>query len=287
MLNNNNSTKQKILSLFTRTWVRDSHGLYDYESIQTKNLNVIIAESVIIARKKHEIQTIGINKELDNEQELLLKVKYLNNDIYSIENPITFNMQPTEENIINLSNKIWYVLKSENLNNSTNIQTITNINDDYNLCKNDIIKLGRVKYALNHIHIPDKNHIIDIESSNDPLSYNVSSINMNSLPVFNFIYTVKNEISNNNDEILCKICYSNDNDINNPLIHLCSCSGGIRFSHYFCIKKWMETKLNIKENDKKTVKSYNIKSFNCEICKTPYPCKNKNLYNLFLFLKIL
>ena len=107
MLNNNNSTKQKILSLFTRTWVRDSHGLYDYESSQTKNINVILAESVIIARKKHEIQTIEINKELDNEQELLLKVKYLNNDIYSIENPITFNMQPTEENIINLSNKIW------------------------------------------------------------------------------------------------------------------------------------------------------------------------------------
>ena len=35
----------------------------------------------------------------------------------------------------------------------------------------------------------------------------------------------------------------------------------------------METKLVIKENEKKTVKSYNIKSFNCEICKTPYPFK--------------
>ena len=37
----------------------------------------------------------------------------------------------------------------------------------------------------------------------------------------------------------------------------------------------METKLSIKENEKKTVKSYNIKSFNCEICKTPYPFKFK------------
>ena len=35
----------------------------------------------------------------------------------------------------------------------------------------------------------------------------------------------------------------------------------------------METKLIIKKKKKKTVKSYNIKSFNCEICKTPYPCK--------------
>ncbi len=36
----------------------------------------------------------------------------------------------------------------------------------------------------------------------------------------------------------------------------------------------MNTKLSIKENEKKTVTSYNMKSFNCEICKTPYPRKN-------------
>ena len=58
-------------------------------------------------------------------------------------------------------------------------------------------------------------------------------------------------------------------------MYLCNCNGGLRFSHFECIKKWMETKLITKENEKKTVKSYNIKSFNCEICKTPYPFKFK------------
>ena len=78
------------------------------------------------------------------------------------------------------------------------------------------------------------------------------------------------------DERICKICYSEENDKeNNPLVHLCNCNGGLRFSHFLCIKKWMETKLVVKENEKKTVKSYNIKSFNCEICKTPYPFKFK------------
>jgi len=266
--------KQRVLSLFTRTWVRDSHGLYDYESPQTKNINVMIAESVLIARTKHEIQTVPINKALNNDQELILNVTYQNNDIYSIENPITFMMQPSEENIINLSNKIWYVLKSEDTQNSTNLQTINNINEDYNLCKNDIIKLGRVKYALNDVHIPDRKDIIDIETPLDPLSYNVESINMNSQSVFDFIFLAKNELGNN-EENICKICYSDSNENDNPLVHLCSCSGGIRFAHYFCIKKWMETKLIIKENEKKTVKSYNIKSFNCEICKTPYPYRFK------------
>jgi len=35
----------------------------------------------------------------------------------------------------------------------------------------------------------------------------------------------------------------------------------------------MKTKLTIKENEKKSVTSYNMKSFNCEICKTPYPLR--------------
>ncbi len=77
-----------------------------------------------------------------------------------------------------------------------------------------------------------------------------------------------------NPEIVCKICLSNFEEEENPLINLCKCTGSISCLHYLCLKKWMETKLNIKENDKKTVTSYNMKSFNCEICKTPYPCIN-------------
>ena len=41
-----NYEKHFVLSLFTRTWVRDSHGLYDYESTQTKNLNAVLADKV-------------------------------------------------------------------------------------------------------------------------------------------------------------------------------------------------------------------------------------------------
>lgn len=37
----------------------------------------------------------------------------------------------------------------------------------------------------------------------------------------------------------------------------------------------MSVKISHKENPKKTVSSYNMKSFNCEICKTPYPLRFK------------
>ena len=273
MFKNNNHQRQHILCLSTRTWIRDSHGLYDYESIQTKNLNLIIGDSIKITRLKNDIKTSPIDKKIQNDEELILNIKYQpNNDTYKIENPVKTFMQTTEENISNLSNKIWYVLKSEEINNQ-NLQKVNNINEDYYLCKNDIIKLGRVKYSLNQISITENLNIININSQYNNYSYNIENINNYTEPVFNFISIIKNEINENNEENLCKICYSNDNNENNPLIHLCNCSGGIKFAHYFCIKKWMETKLIIKENEKKTVKSYNIKSFNCEICKTPYPCK--------------
>ena len=270
-----------VLSLCTKTWVRDSHGLYDYESNQTKNLNAVLAESIYIARKKHDIKTLNSILDLKpDEEELLFNVVNDNKDEYILENKIPFHIQPTEKNINDLSNKIWYVLKNDPIQSNQSTQTIFNTNDDYYLCKNDVIKLGRVKYSLNEINIPSRQNNIDVAApTNDPTKYDIDELNMNTDPVFDFIFEAKDSSEYEDipdDERICKICYSEENDKEkNPLVHLCNCNGGLRFSHFLCIKKWMETKLIIKENEKKTVKSYNIKSFNCEICKTPYPFKFK------------
>jgi len=43
----------------------------------------------------------------------------------------------------------------------------------------------------------------------------------------------------------------------------------------------MNTKIKVKENSNKTVLSYSLKSFNCEICKTPYPLKFRIENNYF------
>jgi len=277
----NGLNEKFVLSLCTKTWVRDSHGLYDYESNQTKNLNAVLAESIYIARKKHDIKTLNSPNDLKpDEEELLFNVKNSSKDEYILENEVPIRIQPTEKNINDLSNKIWYVLKNDpNQSNQSN-QTIMNTNDDYYLCKNDVIKLGRVKYSLNEINIPSRQNNIDMAiPTNDPSKYDIDELNKNTEPVFDFIFQAKDSseyIEIPDDERICKICYSEDNDKeNNPLVHLCNCNGGLRFSHFECIKKWMETKLVTKENEKKTVKSYNIKSFNCEICKTPYPFKFK------------
>ena len=249
----NDKNEKFVLSLCTKTWIRDSHGLFDYESNQTKNLNAVLAESIYIARKKHEIKTLAQENDLKEDEELLFNVRHEGKDEYILENQVPVKIQPTEKNINELSNKI---------------------------CKNDVIKLGRVKYSLNEINIPSRQNNIDISPPlTDKTKYDIDELNKNTQPVFDFIFQAKDSSEYNDipdDERLCKICYSEENDKEvNPLVHLCNCNGGLRFSHFECIKKWMETKLQKKENEKKTVTSYNIKSFNCEICRTPYPFKFK------------
>lgn len=69
-----NNKQQYFLNLFTKTWCRDSQGLYDYESLQTKDLNVVLTDNGFITRKKHDIKIVKSPKEVLDD-ELLLNLK--------------------------------------------------------------------------------------------------------------------------------------------------------------------------------------------------------------------
>lgn len=66
---------QFFLNLFTKTWCRDSHGLYDYESLQTKDLNVVLSDTGVITRKKHDIKIVKLHKDASDD-EVLLNLKH-------------------------------------------------------------------------------------------------------------------------------------------------------------------------------------------------------------------
>ena len=67
-------------------------------------------------------------------------------------------MVPTEENINDLQNKLWYVIKQED-GASANVSSSNN--DIYDIKINDIIKLGRVKYAITEIRVNENLQTID------------------------------------------------------------------------------------------------------------------------------
>ena len=278
-----NNNIKSLVHLSSKTWLKDSNGLFDYESKQTKNVKAFIGESLYITRSGYEINGVKCLPSSQN-QETLFSITKSPNSIYQINNFFQTNIEPTKKNISLLNNKIWYIANIDPINNSQENNHFQNTNKDYYITKNDIIKLGRVKYIVNEVNIISeerKDNLNLPENDNNNKENYINKLNANSGSIFNLVYKAKclddeNIIENNKEEKqLCKICYSEEIDKNNPMVHLCNCKGGLNYAHYECIKQWMKTKLIILENKKKTVKTYYILGFNCEICKTPYPFRFK------------
>ena len=251
------------LEMHSNTWEKDTNnGLYDYTSKEIKEYNTSITDKMYIKRRGQDILEESSFAE-DDGIENLFQISKLNEEKYIFENEIETNMEQNEKNISKINNKIWYV--------------INKINKKYYLTRNDVIKLGRIKYIIKEesIYSGDVKYTLQVPPLEDISKINIENSSKENL--FNPIKEVKLfEIKNPEEKNQCKICYSEETDpINNPMVHLCNCKGGLNFAHFDCIKQWMKTKLQLRENSKKTVKSYFIPKFNCEICKVPYPYKFK------------
>jgi hypothetical protein len=75
-------------------------------------------------------------------------------------NKVETNLPINNDTLTNLQEKIWYVVKPNPINNNSNNATATNSqfqsNFIYVLKKNDIIKLGRIKFVIRDMNIIDK-----------------------------------------------------------------------------------------------------------------------------------
>ena len=88
----------------------------------------------------------------------------------------------------------------------------------------------------------------------------------------------------------CRICYSDEeNPILNPLIQPCSCSGSLRYIHYYCLLHWLSTKISMKKinfSDNNFFYIYPVNRIECEICREKLPeyIKHNNMiYSLINF----
>ena len=82
-------------------------------------------------------------------------------------------MAASEQNINDMQNKIWYVVKQED---GANANITYSSNYIYDIKINDIIKLGRVKYAITEMKLNNSLLTIDKDVEN---------------PVFNLICDYK------------------------------------------------------------------------------------------------
>ena len=265
----------------SKTWEKDTNGLFDYYSKETSNFKSSIYEDMELIRNGHEVKEVKTGILIDEKEdniETLFNIKKQDKE-FIIENNIEINMEQNEENINKINNKLWYVVHQKNKR--------------YYLLKNDIIKLGRIKYLITEESINSGDIKYELSFPDLDTTSNINKQNLHIGNPFNLVKEVKclsEEEKNLEEKILCKFCYAEEADpFNNPMIHLCNCKGYLNYAHFNCIKYWMSTKIIKKENDKKTVMNYFLPQFNCEICKVPFPFKfrlNKNKNKIYELIDI-
>ena len=288
--------ENKILFLILNTWSNETIGIYDYSSNAIKKIKAFIRESTYVVRtKNNSFENKQQHADIDtkNGEDLLFHVNNSKNDTFILMNPIPKNLKLTEVNFEYLNNKIWYVIKTINEDNQNEIKES---NEDYSLNENDIIKLGRLKYAIQKINILNR----DVGDGNgagpalpiQEIKYKINELNANLEPVFEFNHIVKkfsnyvdiNEkgaIKEEMDEKACIICKGNKNFINNEtddgenfLINFCKCKEKIY--HYKCLKYQLKSQMEIVEEDRKQyVDSMTFKNFDCNHCGFQFPVKFK------------
>ena len=86
-----------------------------------------------------------------------------------------------------------------------------------------------------------------------------------------YIQSLNRTIKRKGNLQICRICLSDDNDQNNPLINPCKCSGTMKYIHLKCLRHWLNSKLKTKTLNHLVV--YSFKNLECEICKFQIPGK--------------
>lgn len=65
---------------------------------------------------------------------------------------------------------------------------------------------------------------------------------------------------------MCRICFSDESEKDNPLISPCKCSGSMSHVHIKCLRQWLSRNENKKIGVHVT--TYVWKAFHCELCKS-------------------
>ena len=291
----------KKVNLTIKTWISDSNGIYNYKSDIT-NINQVDAaytDSVYIIREKNKIieekQHYIYDDEIEGQILLYIRKSLKDKNSFEIVNPIRKFIEKNEYNINDLNRRPWFIVNTQNGYN--------NENEEYNLNEGDIIKLGRRKFEIIKKNINANYEIMPLDN---PDNYNISKINEKKGSIFNINIkknqykinkrkignkkiikddsennSLGNEINdpnniededteNENENEKCRICFGSKSTRENPRLKLCSCHDSI---HFECLKAYLKTKIETRENEKLTVKTYICNKYNCDVCLKPYPVR--------------
>ena len=277
---------------------------YPQNNIKTINYNLPALDNISLRLNEpwkiyqQNEYIIKSKKDLDYGEKLL-EIEYNDKKGYY---EIIFNQNDinTNNNLNNINNTTWFTLIQNK---------IENIYNRYELKEGNIIKLGNVFLKLKKLNINNKNNINLINNQTFQQIYNCKfAENSDSTNIINACKKEKGKekeleinlteveeykskldkkikklilskninckhlnLKETNNNKICRICYTEETDKVNPLIHPCSCQGSMKYVHYKCLKYWLEKNSFIIQEKSDFYIKYIYKEPKCELCKTKFP----------------
>ena len=254
------------LYLIFKTFNSDN-VIFDYskKEVLTVNHNTTEKNSFYCRKKTNKINNFIKHEDIDQQYEILFRARKSKKGHYELIHPISRSKNLDISNINRLDNSMWLILPSKGKD-----ELYKNENGEYNLLKNDIIKLGQKKYEIIEINI---NNEKSSEEENQINKVNKKFGKVLLIPEIEYNITQNQEKEKNNNEEGfnqlkdCRVCYGSESTKENPLFNNCKCKTKI---HLLCLKNYLKNHLIINENKDNTVKSFYCDKFNCEVCEEPY-----------------
>ena len=198
----------------------------------------------------------------------MIELKKIENTFHLKLNEFSFN----EEGSISSRNSTWFLLKKSFLEDKMN---------EYTLKEGDMLRVGRITIKIKKIRF-SKNKDKEKDKYKDNISIHTS---IKEFPTESNNKTSLEKEENQKYKI-CRICYLEEETIDNPLIQPCICSGSMKYIHLECLKHWLNTSIFIKIDGNKDSFIYLYKTPECELCKTKftdYIRHNGRLYEILDF----
>eukprot|EP01016_Furgasonia_blochmanni_P032622 TRINITY_DN3363_c0_g2_i1.p1 TRINITY_DN3363_c0_g2~~TRINITY_DN3363_c0_g2_i1.p1 ORF type:complete len:410 (-),score=67.99 TRINITY_DN3363_c0_g2_i1:132-1361(-) len=245
-----------IVKVKTKTWEKDSYGLFDYETKTNINKNEFTVRNTgKIIRKSNLVQYIPLFEELIEPGETHQNLALIDEDGGELQ------LKDAEETV---DQKLWLVVKHK----------MKEDKHGYRLQEGDIIKLGRVIFKIKNVKIEGEggSELIGQKSFLTTIKQHCPEDNAKKN---RNLTTENNEPSNEcdtskNSSHVCRICLAEQYDDSDPLISPCKCKGSMMYIHIVCLQKWMRSKLNVKEENNSII-TIIWKNLACELCKEKLP----------------
>ena len=207
-----------------------------------------VQESGFLYRYNNDIE-FYIDKKENYEQ--LLQIKKVENNYHLRLNDYSLD----DNGNVTTTNSTWFLLRKKFLEERMN---------DYNIKEGDILRIGRITIRIKKIKFTkDKdNKDKDNISINTNLNLKENLVEKNTKKIHEKIEKSKYRI--------CRICYLEEDTVENPLIQPCACSGSMKYIHLECLKHWLKTSIFIKIESNQDSFLYLYKTPECELCKTKF-----------------